>query len=534
MQGRMRFASILPIVCVIGCNQHPLKEVEYESHSGKRVTLSVDPQRDVDILFVIDNSGSMGEEQATLAGNFGAFIDVLEAEDVAANYRIAVTTTDNGHVHCAGTGAEAGNFVLSSCRQRLDQFVSQPGSAAPVDAQDVACLDLCPEALADLEAQPTTTDVDSQERARPWLERIDGRTNLPDGVEPTAAFACFGPQGVDGCGYEAPLESMYKALARAGDENEDEFGFLRTDALLAIVFVTDEADCSVRPGYDGVFDPDGDRALWTSDENYPTSGVCWNAGVTCETGDDGRLSCAPANVGVDGVEADEDDAVLQPLTRYVELLQGIEDRKRDATGNHELDVLVSVIAGVPSGGGDVEYGRGTDPDFEEAYGIAPGCSSENGEAVPPARLLELASTFAGDASNLYSVCDADYTPALEEIADRFRQEFEPACVSTCPRDIDRIEDGLQTDCVITETVPGGESYRVADCEQVGGEWQLPDGEDVCVYIATGEERDDRCENNGTPVEFRSLYRPGVPRRAGATLSANCSVSDNAAIDCPWE
>ncbi|MBV1861358.1 MAG: VWA domain-containing protein, partial [Nannocystaceae bacterium] len=49
-------------------------------------------QRAADILFVIDNSGSMGEEQAILANNFGSFIEVLEADGVEANYRVGVTT----------------------------------------------------------------------------------------------------------------------------------------------------------------------------------------------------------------------------------------------------------------------------------------------------------------------------------------------------------------------------------------------------------------------------------------------------------
>ena len=42
-------------------------------------------QRKVDILFVIDDSGSMGEEQAALAANFSALIEELEATEVVAD-----------------------------------------------------------------------------------------------------------------------------------------------------------------------------------------------------------------------------------------------------------------------------------------------------------------------------------------------------------------------------------------------------------------------------------------------------------------
>ncbi len=46
----------------------------------------------VDVLFVVDDSGSMGEEQQNLAANLGAFIDAANAWE--ADYRIGVTTTD--------------------------------------------------------------------------------------------------------------------------------------------------------------------------------------------------------------------------------------------------------------------------------------------------------------------------------------------------------------------------------------------------------------------------------------------------------
>src|SRR5438552_17520406 len=46
-----------------------------------------------DILFVIDDSGSMAAEQALLANNLDAFIDTLVASPVQNNFRIGVTNT---------------------------------------------------------------------------------------------------------------------------------------------------------------------------------------------------------------------------------------------------------------------------------------------------------------------------------------------------------------------------------------------------------------------------------------------------------
>ena len=52
----------------------------------------VDEQKRADILLVVDNSGSMGEEQATLSMNGERFINELDS--LAVDYQIAVITTD--------------------------------------------------------------------------------------------------------------------------------------------------------------------------------------------------------------------------------------------------------------------------------------------------------------------------------------------------------------------------------------------------------------------------------------------------------
>src|SRR5262249_33381502 len=46
----------------------------------------------VDILWVIDNSGSMSEEQAAISANTGSFIGY--ADTLGVNYQVATVTTD--------------------------------------------------------------------------------------------------------------------------------------------------------------------------------------------------------------------------------------------------------------------------------------------------------------------------------------------------------------------------------------------------------------------------------------------------------
>src|SRR5690606_11870197 len=118
-------------------------------------------------------------------------------------------------------------------------FVSAEGDDATAAYEEG-----CPARWTEIVQTPTTTWGDETPRPRPWIEKIAGQTNLPDGLDPATALRCLLPQGIDGCAFESHLESMYLGLRRAFKDSEDELGFLRDDAILAIVFVTDAADCS--------------------------------------------------------------------------------------------------------------------------------------------------------------------------------------------------------------------------------------------------------------------------------------------------
>lgn len=521
------FLALAAALPTVGCLDHPLKQVEYTSEAEVIVDPPRDPRRKVDVLFVIDDSGSMGEEQAALAANFSAFVAMLEADEVDADYRIGITTTDNGHPWCSGSSPEAGALQLRSCRAHLDDFVFSPGTAQELDRRASACEEVCPAELAELGTLPTTTTLDGEARPRPWLQR----DNVPEGVSTAQALACWGPQGIDGCGYESPLESMRKALVRSGTDGEDGQGFLRDDALLQVVFITDEADCSLGPEGAAAFDPDGERALWPDLEApLPPSAVCWNAGVECEVGQDGRTHCEPADLSPSGEPAAEGEEVLQPLSRYIEVLDRIDEAKRALTGDARSQVLVSVIGGVPSptDGSDLDYGPGDDPAFFEDFGVGAGCRSGNGEAVPPVRLRAVAEAFSDGQPNLFSICDDDYRPALEAIAARLIPYLRPHCLDACVEGADEIVEGDLPTCTITREVDG-RSGRVATCALgPGGSWSLPEGEEVCAHAVTGVERHFECQGGSGNVELRYLRADGASL---GEIRTTCEASANPALDC---
>jgi hypothetical protein len=207
-----------------GCNPPPADAVQ-DCHASQAVPDLVQ----TDILFVVDDSGSMQEEQTNLRNNLAAFIDALVASPVENDFRVGVTstavegfTTNGTTAQAYGAGPAAGtpypDGALVAVRQRAG------GAVTPGDL------------VYDLAANPGTLG---------W----GGARILDKGDGSPAALAALARDfkanvllGVDGSGKEQPFRAARLALTdRLADANA---GFLRPGARLAIIFVTDEDDCS--------------------------------------------------------------------------------------------------------------------------------------------------------------------------------------------------------------------------------------------------------------------------------------------------
>jgi len=156
----------------------------------------------MDIVFVVDDSGSMSEEQSNLATNFPNFITVIDnyltSSGDALDYRVAVTTTGRDLNYTIALPPPLGNLPFNESGDN------------GVFRQDCGM-------------------------TKRWLER--GDTNVG------STFACAAQVGTGGPSLEMPLLSMDWALTdRVADGTNA--GFLREDALLAVVILTDEDDCS--------------------------------------------------------------------------------------------------------------------------------------------------------------------------------------------------------------------------------------------------------------------------------------------------
>ena len=517
----------------------------WSSGSPHEVTLY--ENRDVDLLFVIANSASMAPAQARLMQGIAALVEVLEGEEVDANYRIAVTTTDSGNPRCppATTKPESGSLVLSSCLDRVDQ-----GEFA-VNGEDLAfaCTDACSKRDADLRVLGTATDRDPQEAPRKWVERSEGRRNI-DGVGSTAeALRCYLPQGVAGCGFASPLESMYRALARSMDEaSETNYEFVRDRAQLAVVLVSDGSDCSYQPASEEIFTTD--KVFWSDpDDLAPTRAICWRAGVACTgTGPTYSECHAQSHDRTGAATEDAEAAVLRPVHKYIEFLKEIERQKQQI--DERQRVKVSLITGVPVGyedfAAEIRYEDAADANYQENFGIGPGCvlgasDQAAAAAAPPVRERELAEAFANDGARpLYSICQFDYSAALAAIAREIADDMRPLCMPNCVHDRDPETVVLEPSCTLYEdNLADGTRYLIPQCVESGGKWAAPEGAKVCVaYRVDAREQtpsrlDDmapECVQGGLNLEFQIVR--GAAATAGAVISASCALSDDKARDCP--
>jgi hypothetical protein len=173
-----------------------------------------------DILFVVDNSGSMADEQENLAQNFQAFIDGLNAG--TGDYQLAVVSTDQGR------GNDRCN-ADTECGGLAEFFFEGPYRYWN-DEDRSGCTTL-----------PTEHGCFRRPAEQTPVIAINDQTAPEDVV---ARFQDAVRVGSCGTGTEEGLQAMQQAL-RFAEPGGCNAGFLRPDANLVVVLVSDEPDQSL-------------------------------------------------------------------------------------------------------------------------------------------------------------------------------------------------------------------------------------------------------------------------------------------------
>ena len=218
----------------------------------------------LDVLLVIDNSVSMGDKQAVLEATLPSFVERLTNPLCVDARRKPVATQPSSVTEACITGTREFTAndvhlgVISTSLGAHGGTVCAP-PATPTPTSDT--LDDRGELLGKRRAGLSTWH-DSGFLA--WDPRgVSGDSNA---VELAANLsAMVSAAGEHGCGYEAPLEAMYRFLVdpeppasvakvgnvtvRQGIDSElqaERAAFLRPDSALAILVLSDENDCSIR------------------------------------------------------------------------------------------------------------------------------------------------------------------------------------------------------------------------------------------------------------------------------------------------
>jgi hypothetical protein len=232
-----------------------------------------------------------------------------------------------------------------------------------------------------------------------WAETPIGPADGPDSNDELAfQAACLSTLGTDGCGIEQPLQAAAVALDKPSQAD-----FLRSSFLLAVLAVSDEEDCSIE-----------------SNELFATSEI------------------QDTSLGKINIACGENEQFLHST-------ETLYDAFVAAKGGREDRLIFAAIAGVPAGGDSPCQGAGHElgeclgaeemqkvPVLDNGlWSYRPACTRyEDNVAVtnapPGRRYVELAQR-AGPHGYVYSVCNAEWSPAMEDIARLIAESIGGTC-----------------------------------------------------------------------------------------------------------
>ncbi|HEY6477711.1 MAG TPA: hypothetical protein VI456_14110, partial [Polyangia bacterium] len=366
---------------------------------GKMFTQKVNNK--IDILFMIDNSSSMTEMQQKLYDQLPLFMNVLENLPIKPSLHVAVVSSDMGapgdattSIGCTPTGDD-GNF-----------------QSAP---------------------RGMCTATTLQNNANYIIDEDMNTMNFTDPI--ATVFQCIALLGQTGCGFEHQLASIDRALGGDGsDAPSGNNGFLRDDAYLGIVLLTNEDDCSA-PTNTQLFSINSGGSNQQNIMNAlgPVQNYrCNQFGHLCNDANGNQIMppLNPPNGATtldltDCVSNDTDSGLLVPVKQYI---NDIKSLKPDP----DNQILVAAVSGppapysvawVPEMGAQNPQPGELWPEVEHSCG-AKGTDDVNPESTmsptdgsfgdPGVRIAQFVSAFPNFV--LASICDPTYATSLQAIA----------------------------------------------------------------------------------------------------------------------
>jgi len=418
------------------CVSHPLAQPTPEPRQVTEAYINVAPMRHLDLLFMVDNSLSMKPKQDKMKAQFPRLIDALRdpSDQTLPDLRIAIVDSDLG----AGDSIQCHNPPTFGDMGKFQMRDAEKCGANP-DAK--------------------------------WLEYTKNQPiNFTGDV--SQVFGCLaGNVGVNGCGFEHQLAALEWAFYLA--DNKAQLDFLRPEAYLGIVLLTDEDDCSAPPDTRMFKNPMRNEAgglgcttrghqcgganltyPTTSPVSFPYESCSARTDATCDSSVDttGPTDCNPLmNVAQLAAEvkqlkgAEADDKIL------VAAIYGTP-RPGDATARpYKIDVVPNQMPDAPIAQVYDYWPICYDPDFMPAGSGFDRTAADHG-ATGGLRIKAFLDEFKPGNRLAYSICESDFGPAMGGIGKALTNMMRNLCVPFKLADADE-EPGVQGDCRVVYRTP---------------------------------------------------------------------------------
>ena len=456
----LRWLLLAPLgaLALWACSSHPFASPDPAPEAQIDRLYDLNPLRQLDLLFVIDNSGSMAEEQQNLRDNFPAFMRALEnIKGGLPDTRIAVVSTNMG----AGPTSQ--------------------GRECPV--------------LGDKGAFQAKAGCGLDTGQNGFFLSVDGKGAKNFSGDLSSVFSCIASLGNEGCGFEHQLQSMRAALAASDPASNfavSNRGFLRKDAFLGIVILSDEDDCSGEPDATIYRDPIAGQS---------GSLRCALLGHVC---DDKAIPASKdfrSTLGACKPYERQDSEKATRLINVQEFVKFVKELK----GGNENKIIVSSIVGWNENP-QTPYGLRENRLSSGALEIelSPVCTlAQTGTAAPALRLAQFTKSFANHTID--TICQADLADAMKEIGEKMALVIDRTCIDATLVDTDLDKAGVQPDCQVRDLLPDGKGgytqVPIFSCDS-GAEtcWELTRDAALC---SGGYRTTVRRPNNAMPPLDRS-------------------------------
>jgi len=395
------------LLLLVACYPVPPEVPEPPDTSGREVVAFPAAPAPLDLLFVIDDSPSMADKQAALIASFPRLVDQLQSLDGGVpDLHLGVVSTDMG-VHASATtvpGPSIGQVGAGGCAMhgKGGALLAVPGVLTEPNARFMK--------------QPRT-----------------GEPNFTGSL--ATAFGSLAALGAGGCGFEQPLAAIEASLT-----NPENVGFIRPEASLAVIILSDEDDCSAKEP--ALFGPE-------SAELGPLQSFrCFRFGT----------ECAPDDVNTPGVKTNcrprASSVLVDDVAPYRDVLLAAKE-------GDPRRVMIGAITG-PATRVAVELrtAPGTNiaqPNIEHActYPTTTGMAV----ADPAVRLAAFVNDFSGRKA-LTSVCGDDLTNAAIDVGKGLKRLVGDRCLE---RAIPQ-----PTDCTVVDELDGQEPTELPTCASATG------------------------------------------------------------------